>query len=369
MTASLDHKTGPVAGSTSDHAPARPLLVKVMSRVDDLNGVSRLSRQLMDGWAQAHGLQFTFDPQARGYDWLVVYENLPPEQAERRPMRIEQLDCPQSNTILLTTEPSSIKIYGRAYTRQFGHVVTSQEPFALRHPGRIWGQSGLRWFYGDGAHHAMTADAIAAHEPVKTAVLSTVCSTKRQGHTLHRLRYDFTQLAAERLPELDVYGRGHRPLDDKAEAIDAYKYHLAIENHIGAHHFTEKLADTFLGLALPFYFGAPNAADYVPADSFIAIDIRQPEDALRIIREAIDGHEYEKRLPAIREARRRVLEEHNIFPLVGRVIRDDAGRNMAIGNGTIMSQRAAQHAHPVLSAMDAVFREALHLKNRLANRL
>ncbi|MCM2471873.1 glycosyltransferase [Rhizobium sp. CG5] len=320
---------------------------------------------MLDGWAEAQGLRFTFDPAARGYDWLVVYENLPAEQGERRPMRIEQLDCPQANTVLLTTEPSAIKIYGRAYIRQFGHVVTSQEPFALRHPGRIWSQAGLRWFYGDGTDHAMTADEIAGHEPEKTAVLSTVCSTKRQGHTLHRLRYDFTQLAAARLPEMDVFGRGHRPLDDKAEAVDAYKYHLAIENHVAPHHFTEKLADPFLGLALPFYFGAPNAADYFPADSFIAIDIRKPDEAIRIMREAIDGNEYERRLPAIREARRRVIEEHSLFPLVARVI---ASSSAGAGTrGTIMSQAAAKRAHPLAALGDFLFREALHLRNRLAN--
>jgi hypothetical protein len=346
---------------------SKSLLVKVVGSVNRADGRSKLSRQLLGGWAAARGLRFTFDPDARGYDWLVVYENLPASAGERRSLRAEALDCPAANTILLTSEPSAIKIYGRAFTAQFGHVVTSQEPFALRHPGRIWSQAGLRWFYGEGSDSEISADEIAAHEPEKSAVLSTVCSTKRQGHTLHRLRYDFTMALKERMPALDVFGRGHRSIDDKAEAIDAYKYHLAIENHIAPHHFTEKLADPFLGLALPFYFGAPNAADYFPADSFIAIDIRKPDEAFAIISAAIDNNDYEKRLPAIREARHRVLTEHSLFPLIDRVIKNAPPAKPGAPGGTLLSQRRARAAHPLSAIADLIFRETLHLKNRLAN--
>ena len=70
---------------------------------------------------------FTFDPDARDYDWLVVYDDLPPVAGERFSDRVEVLACPPGNTLLITTEPSSIKTYGSAYTAQFGHVLTSQE--------------------------------------------------------------------------------------------------------------------------------------------------------------------------------------------------------------------------------------------------
>ncbi|WP_245424834.1 glycosyltransferase family 10 domain-containing protein [Shinella zoogloeoides] len=327
-----------------------------------------LARQLLSGFSQKHNLSFTFDPEARDYDWLVVYENFPPVGTERRSMRVENLACAPENTILFTTEPSGIKIYSRTYTRQFGHVVTSQEPFALRHPGRIYNQAGLYWFYGNGSRQR-SADEIATYFPEKVKTIGTVCSTKRQGHTLHRLRYDFTQAMAARMPDLEVFGRGHRPIDDKAEAIDPYKYHLAIENHLAPHHFTEKLADPFLGLSLPFYFGAPNAADYFPAESFIAIDIRKPDEAYRIMREAIDNGEYEKRLPAIREARRRVLEDHNLLTLIAKVVEKNGTKPKGNGGALLKSQRAARKGHPLLAAGTFAFREALHLKNRITGLL
>lgn len=348
----------------------RPIRIKVMSRENYPDGSSRLERQLLPGWAEARGLDFIFDPDARDYDWLVVYENLPASGSERRPMRIEQLACARANTILFTTEPSGVKIYARAFVRQFGHIVTSQEAFALRHPGRILSQAGLRWYYGDNGRNGMTAAEIAAHEPQKTALISTVCSTKRQTHTLHKLRYDFTELLARHLPGLEVFGRGRpREVVDKAEAIDDFRYHIAIENHIAPHHITEKLPDALLGLSLPFYFGAPNTTDYFPADSFIPIDIRKPEEAMAVIRKAIDDNEYEKRLPAIREARRRVLEEHSLFPLIHRVVTENRTGARAVPGEVIYSQRAAKKAHPISAAADFLLRLALHAGNRVRNGL
>ena len=249
---------------------------------------------------------FVFDPAAREYDWLVVYDDLPPITGERFSLRQEALACPREHTLLITTEPPSIKAYGKAFVAQFGRVLTSQPDWALPHPGRIFSQPALRWFYGVGRNRLCTVDQMSERPPLeKTKILSTVCSSKQQRHTRHNRRYRFTQALKEHLPELDIYGRGVRDIDDKAETLDEYRYHLAIENYLGRHHWTEKLADAFLGVTLPFYCGCPNAAEYFPPDSFIPIDINDVKGAATIIRRAIEDNEFEKRLPVILEARRR----------------------------------------------------------------
>ncbi|CAN0535405.1 unnamed protein product, partial [Laminaria digitata] len=144
------------------------------------------------------------------------------------------------------------------------------------------------------------------------------------------------------LPELDVYGWGNLDLIDKADGIDAYRYHLAIENHRAPHHWTEKLADPFLGLTLPFYAGCPNAADYFPPDSFIPLDLNDFERALVTIRRAIAEDAYTQRLPAIREARRRVMEQYNFFAVVSELIeaRHDPTRGGATGVRMLPRRRA-----------------------------
>lgn len=265
--------------------------------------------------------RFSFDPADREYDWLVVYEDLPGLPDMPRNRRHEELACAAAHTLLATTEPSSIKHYGNPFTRQFGCVLTSQEEWALPHRDRIYSQAGLAWMYGVGTTHERSFDDMAASPPTgKTRDLSMVFSPKRQRHTLHHRRNRFMRQLMSALPEMDVYGRGARPLDDKAGALDSYRYHITIENHIGLHHWTEKLADAFLGLALPFYCGCPNVTDYFPPDSFIAIDMDDPAGAVRRIRAAVAGNEYARRLPAITEARRRVLYEYNFFALVAREI-------------------------------------------------
>ena len=75
-----------------------------------------------DRWGNC---QFIFDIDAREYDWLVVYHDVP---RDKWSFGQEPLACARERTILVTTEPSTITVYGTNYLRQFGMVLTSQEP-------------------------------------------------------------------------------------------------------------------------------------------------------------------------------------------------------------------------------------------------
>ena len=270
-------------------------------------------------------LKFVLDPLTRDYDWFVVYDDLPRSRDERFPLNSEVLACPPENTILLTYEPSSVKFYGDDYANQFAYVLTSQEPKALSHVGRHDAPPVGKWYYGG------VADALKhASPPEKSEQVCTFQSTKRMGrHTLHRKRFAFQTVLTQLMPELDIYGRDIRYVEKKAECLDRYRYTIAIENHIGLHHWTEKLSDSFLGYCLPFYFGCPNAAVYFPEESFIPIDIENPRAVVDTIRVAIASDEYERRLPAIIEARRRVVEEYNLPNIVGDMIAKVAGKGHA----------------------------------------
>lgn len=305
-------------------APADEIRVKFLTKAQAVDQPPGQWLRRFPGRTPAWGrCRFIFDANARDYDWLVVYDDLPRRAGSRLPDWVEELACPRERTLLVTTEPSSIKRYGRAYLAQFGHVLTSQEPWAVPHPRAIRLQPGLVWFYGMDRRDGTYDDLVRQAEPsAKPGLIATVCSSKRMGHTLHSARYDFTQELKRRLPELEVFGHGVRPIKDKSEAVDAFRYHIAIENHVAPHHWTEKLADAFLGYSLPFYFGAPNATDYFPSGSFIPIDIFDVDGTERVIREAIARDEYTRRLPAIREARRLVLEKYGTFPQLASLIEE-----------------------------------------------
>jgi len=326
-----------------------PIRVKMLVK----GGAAHWLRQIPGGTPLYRGCEFVFDFEATDYDWLVVYDDLPATSAnERRSVRVEPLHCPQKNTLLVTSEPANIKSYGRAFTRQFGWVLTSQPEWALPHPGRIFSQPALYWFYG--SNHKIPYNQMVENPPLdKTGIISTVCSNKQQKHTVHNRRYTFTHALKKQLPELEIFGRGIRPVEDKSEALDAYKYHIAIENFIGKHHWTEKLADAFLGCTLPFYYGCPNATDYFPPESFIPIDIDRVDEAAKTIQAAIANNEYEKRLPHILEARRRVMEEYNLFSVLANIVADK--QTIPSGKETrpaVLKSRKVLRRNPIVALED-----------------
>lgn len=332
---------------------SREIRVKVVSPLP-----ARYFRHLLPDAAPVRdNCRFCFDPAGRDYDWLLVYEDIPPADGQPRDRAAESLACPASHTLLVTSEPASIKHYGKSFTRQFGSVLTSQPAWALPHADRVHSQSGLVWLYGVGRHGTRPFDDMVGNPPYKKhREISMVYSPKRQRHTLHHRRNAFMNAMMERVPGLDVFGRGAQPLedDDKAAALDDYRYHIAIENHSGRHHWTEKLADAFLGMTLPFYYGCTNVTDYFPAESFIPIDIHDPAGAQRVIRDAVAGNEYDKRLPAIEEARRRVLHEHNLFALASREINRRHGSAVADDRQRILSRHALRKEH-ILTGLQDVY--------------
>jgi hypothetical protein len=335
-----------------------PIRVKFLSRVTlpDGNVGADYLRRFPNREPVWGNCRFIFDPDCREYDWLVVYDDLP------RGSPVEHLACPRQNTMLITGEPSSITHYGKRFLAQFGHVLTGQEPWALDHPGVIRRQPGLLWYYG-GSDHRGTYDSLASASPSeKTKNISTVCSTKAMRHTLHSQRLAFTKRLMKDLPELAVLGYGMGHLDNKADAIDPYKYHLVIENHSCPHHWTEKLADAYLGYSLPIYFGCTNPGDYFPEESFAWIDIRNYDASLAKIRSLIANDDYEARVPAIIEARRRILEEYATFPQAARLIEERFTVSpVETTGGLLLSRRRIRLIHPdswLPELINKIFRQA-----------
>lgn len=346
------------------------LRVKVLSN----HATAKWLHQFPHGEPVWGDCEFVFEREARDYDWLLVYDDVPARPGEGRNMGRENLACPAEHTLLVTFEPSSVKIYGDDYTRQFGVVLTSQPAWALPHPHRLFSQPALHWYYGVGSRGIMPFDAILAETAEgKTRDVSMVYSPKAMRHTFHYHRARFMGELVRRMPELDIFGRQtSRSLDDKAECLRDYRYHVALENYIGPHHWTEKLADAFLGLTLPFYCGCPNLTDYFPDESFIPIDVHDADGAAAIIREAVANREFERRLPAIVEAKRRVMFEHNLFAVAAReIVRLHRVGAQPERRTTILSRRAMRLSSPVVAVRDLYGKlrgRLLHLPAALTGR-
>ena len=308
--------------------------IKVLCGFKERAGGSRF--EYAPGWV------FTQDRDCRDYDWLVVFDEMPVDR--------EELVCPREHTILATWEPVSIKSYSRAYTRQFGHLLTNRPPEAENHPNYFLGRGYYLWFSG----RVNYVDTAAAVMPAKTRLISTVCSSKQMRHTSHHARYRLVERLSRDIPELDWYGQGVRPIYNKYDALDAYKYHVAVENHIGDHHWTEKLSDAFLSECLPFYAGDPTIFEVFPEDSIIPIPIDDPGEAARIIAASIAENAYEKRREAVMEAKRLVLSKYNFWAQVIELIKGAGGQTAPIGDSRrqVLYGRHALRLHSPGAALE-----------------
>jgi hypothetical protein len=175
--------------------------------------------------------------------------------------------------------------------------------------------------------------------PLKKKLLSIIYSDKKltEGHVK---RHEFVaSLKAHFGDELDIFGRGFRYVSDKWDAIADYKYHIVIENSRFPHYWTEKLADAFLGWSLPIYYGCPNITDYFDPNSFVSIDIESPKLSILKIEQIIKENLWEGSLPHIAEARQRVLDEYNLFPMLIKLLdlpeKPEAKENVNLRSRTV----------------------------------
>jgi hypothetical protein len=275
-----------------------------------------LLRQTEDGNGRHHGVQFHLDGRAEA-QWLVVYYDLP--------MPVST-SVPWERRILVVTEPPSIQTYTSIHANQFG-ILISPVPIANYRGRWIRSQGGLQWFYGvamgDGRpvlRHDFSALIDLPVPSPKSNRISIVTSNKTKV-ARHRERVALVSYLKEKFPDrFDVYGQGYQPVGDKADAIDGYRYHLVIENNNLPDFWTEKLADAYLGFALPLFSGCPNIADYFPSDSFVMLgNITDHAGIADRLIEILEADPWAARLDAIRKARNLLLQRHNIFSLVADV--------------------------------------------------
>jgi Glycosyltransferase family 10 (fucosyltransferase) C-term len=239
-------------------------------------------------------------------DWLVVFDEPPPEFFTT---------VPRARRIVLLTEPPEIKVYRTAYLEQFGTVISP-----MRQSGYsgtvIRSQAGLPWFYG-----TETLDELRRMPPPAKINAVSVVITRKTKTPQHRVRLKFVEQLKQRLGDrLQIFGVGFHIVENKREAIDPVKYHLALENNVHEHFWTEKIADALLGWSMPLYAGCPNMADYIPADSFLRLDLRDIPASVDAVERCLDDDTYDQRFAALTIARQRLIDEHNSFALQKRIV-------------------------------------------------
>jgi hypothetical protein len=283
----------------------KKMLIRIIKNYKDRNYAQYSPNASME-W---DGVRFT-EEDVKECDGVVILNTLKKRVA---------LKCPMENIVAIMQEPyhTGDTDWMDSKLEQFRYVLTNHIPSSVGNNTEIILSHGaLPW------HVFKSYDELKAiGGPMdKPNVISCIASnlTRWPGH---KKRVEFIEYLKEHNElGIDFYGKGTKFIEDKWDAIAPYKYSIVIENNDIDHYWTEKISDVYLGYALPFYFGCTNINEYFPAESYIWIDINDPQKALQTMREAIENNEWEKRLDAILEARRRVLDEYNLFPMMASFI-------------------------------------------------
>jgi hypothetical protein len=266
--------------------------------------------------------RFVFDDDLKECDaWVIIGDILHHREVTK---------CPPHRILLINEEPPTMRNLPVKYLSQFPFVATCGG-FNFNYPGIKEIFPLQPWYIGvnQRALHApadinavrFTYDDLKALQPPKkTKLLSVIISDKAftEGHVR---RLDFVRALKTHFSDrLDIFGRGFNYVADKWDAIADYKYHIAIENSVFPHYWTEKLADAFLGWSYPIYYGCPNIDEYFDFGSLTTIDISSPGKAVETIEEIIRLKKWKNSIADLAEARRRVLDEYNMFPMIIRLL-------------------------------------------------
>lgn len=272
-------------------------------------------KQTPDGLGIWDGIRFTAE-EVEECDYVIVLNRVDKEIA---------LKCPPKNVWAVMQEPYIPGIFEwmvrghQQFAKVFTHHVFSTDAkYISSYPMLPW-------------HVQKSYDELVAMKkpPDKTREISSIVSNKAffPGHK-KRLKF-LERLRQADVPHIDFYGKGTCFIEDKWDGLSSYRYSLALENSQSPDYWTEKLADCFLAYTMPIYYGCDNLEAYFPEGSFIRIDIEKPDEAVRIIKEAIETDCWSRSFEALEEARRRVLTRYNLFATLSRVIRDEQSRTPA----------------------------------------
>jgi len=98
--------------------------------------------------------------------------------------------------------------------------------------------------------------------------------------------------------QVDIYGRGINPIDDKEEGLCDYMFSVVIENGVYESYYTEKILDCFATGTIPVYLGSPDIGEHFNQDGII-----QLSDEFDVSEEI-----YESKIEAIKDNLKRVKQ-------------------------------------------------------------
>jgi GR25 family glycosyltransferase involved in LPS biosynthesis/tetratricopeptide (TPR) repeat protein/GT2 family glycosyltransferase len=256
-----------------------------------------------------HGLRMTWDDEQPDY-WVVINE----------PPASELTQLVRDRTVVFQMEPL---MWSETMRERWGTWAAPSPLSFLQVRDHRRYRNSCDWHVG-----ASYAKLRTGPPPEKDRTMAA-CVSAKYFDPGHVRRIDFLRFLDGQEIDLDIYGdpangfqrwRSWTPPHDKRPALMPYRYYFDAENNSAPNYYTEKIVDCLLAETLCFYWGCPNLDSCFDPRAFIRLELEDFAADLARIREAIAGDEWSKRLPYIRQEKRRVLEDYQFFPTLARVI-------------------------------------------------
>ena len=263
-------------------------------------------------------LQIAFvinDKSTQEYDFWFVIEDLLADS--------ETAIVDKNNIIYLNAEVAHNILYFDSvrmqnFINQFSKCYTS---FPIYSKKVITDLPFLPWMINANHGDSIFQNHIRSREWMKNNILksdklnkiSVFCSNRISTDD-HKLRFKFVSEIKKYFGDSVVwYGNGVNSVDEKWHGIAPYKYHLVLENQRRNNVVTEKLYDSYLGLAYPIYYGAPNVSQYFNAKSLTEIDLTNINEAQKKIANILESSTWEDSIELLYKERLKVLDKYNLF--------------------------------------------------------
>jgi len=259
----------------------------------------------------SESIDFYFNSDNNSKYWdLVVFWGIPKKDYKFK--------VRSKNTLFISGEPYLMQRYSRSFLNQFKYTATS---YLIRKNNHIIAPPYIPWWYGfDFLNNKLNYNLEYLKKnqfPDKTKIMSVITSAKKfmPGHVL---RLDFiNELKNKFSDQIDFFGDDSIRLNDKADGINKYRFHLCFENISTDDYWSEKLADPILGFSIPVYYGCKNVEKYFK-EGIIQLDLSNKEESLKKIEFILNNNEviYENLKSHIINNRSKILNKLNLLTFV-----------------------------------------------------
>lgn len=267
------------------------------------------------------------------WDMLVVFEDL------NIPKKIK---CRKGGLVFIAAEPPMGSVYSYSYLKQFDIILTAH-PKVKNFKNIIRQQFFNDWHFGfDSVNktHKYSFDGIANMTPANKSKNISIITSSLSILPIHLKRLDFIAKIKKTFgDEIDYFGRGFNFVNDKADAILPYRFHICIENTNNEDLWTEKFADPLLGFSIPIYIGCTNMDKYFPKNSFYHLDINDIDGAIILLEEILSDpiKYYNEKIDELVQARNLLIHNYNIYPTLA---------NLYISNKPHIRNLMLSHIYP-----------------------